>query len=1605
MTAEASQATPAPSFQDSSNSPTIPQDSTTEKAEETGRSIFRKFSISLGGRKNSTKSLEVSEGKTESVLGSISSSSSAPTDAGNDAPPDEKRKPLSEGSAKQSKNAAEPEVYLKSGDYQEGDSSAVLDFETAAATSTPIGPNSVADDSRDSASGGDVIQNEAKGARRKSSTTSTASSGKNSRDKTTAPLGDHVNNNENKTSDDGDDPKNGRHNEQSDSAENNALSVGKSAANSNTNNNNNTTDVRKDSTTFSGAPRGKRTGRKLSDLKAVQKKGETLLHRKNNSRGRFKGGPTRSQEQRVGLTSEEERETDTFRETFDDIHETSVVDLRAAAFLNRSAPDLNSAGGDSSQFQSYSESRKLNNTAGTLGVARSRFGHSLHDLNGESVASHSQRRSKYRSHDLDDVHVDVAALSGGKSSTRRRVILKKSNLSTRTRHKSSTTVETAAVSLIDASGENVHFSEEQIDRKFERISSGASASERAVSRSSMSLSIAVSVKEIEDITTQTNASGDDGFDSKNAPAASASAAAAKSSNKSMEEDDDDLETTADKENSNRSGNSEERVTSSESIDNERMRAVISPGASVPILDSEGNEVGDIEVGVANSVEEMLSTVNAVTSAVSDSVNTVSRRIGAEEQNANKISEIAADGTQSSKQTAIDDDNVGTETPSTDIVGLGNYESDVTTPGLEQTIEVSVESTPENKFNDEEGGETKDEESTEESEFLLSAISERGESALPTSDDLDTEIENRGLGQTDHHEHPGDEDDDDRVEDSGVVFIDNGQTVSTQSATTTSASPSPSAVAQRGSATTVRTPRGESELRNTSASSQKTPIPAERRTSSAASGPASPRASRNSSARESPRSGRFSAASSARDSKSSSASSTKPGPPPVAKDEKQDSKSGTPQTLAGGRTRTVTPADTKPSSTKSPPLPKKRNSVQSENSGSGKSDTSRGAAGTSQPKPRSGESTAGSNKRSPPNRNSRRGSKENLPADTRDGDLSQDVAKQPVGGSSQPPPAITPRASKATSPKGSKSTSPKGSKSTSPKGSKSNSTKTSRTSSLESRGSSSSRPTSAKARTSAGSGIAREGTYVKQADDNRTTPSELIESARIIVEETVERAARSLSASLHSASMSREDSKSLTTSEDVVTVVEAAGRTDSRLSNDTVIIEKGDDLVVAGDRHAVDTIASEDVGIPAANTHPVPRTDEPLERDRTKGDSTSKMIHAKNARNGADGLGEARRERRNAEAPKQTRIAANADSVQSVDETDSTGLRTPDSKTTTLDDSMSLPNDSGHATEEDRGSSPDIRGSDIIAAIASDPHSDSASSKKSTRTVKRAPRTLTSQAPVAVPIPKATTRSTRKSPARSRRNKSPPPPEKYLNRLKRSKSEGVALHKLQTQSGDQTGSRVNSRASEGGEGRLSRLQSKSVAEIEQQRHEEMEKLRAKLDTLRSERQECEVQKEEMVKHVRSLHAKLIQEKEAVHELWRKRYLEEKKLTPKIEEESAKWRLELERIHKDMITKVEGRDPNDAKSPFSRLEEPSNKVSYKIMVARLLQEIEDLKRRLETTKLRLGAEAKLRAMAEKDVRTLREDLIQKKIQVTLTRKETDSVIAPFYRDTIYSLHPLM
>ncbi|KAG8192131.1 hypothetical protein JTE90_027778 [Oedothorax gibbosus] len=132
-----------------------------------------------------------------------------------------------------------------------------------------------------------------------------------------------------------------------------------------------------------------------------------------------------------------------------------------------------------------------------------------------------------------------------------------------------------------------------------------------------------------------------------------------------------------------------------------------------------------------------------------------------------------------------------------------------------------------------------------------------------------------------------------------------------------------------------------------------------------------------------------------------------------------------------------------------------------------------------------------------------------------------------------------------------------------------------------------------------------------------------------------------------------------------------------------------------------------------------------------------------------------------------------------------------------------------------------------------------------------------------------------------------------------------------------------------------------------------------------------------------------ESAAVREMWRKRYLEAKKITPRLEEECSKLRQELEKLHRELLAKVQA-GVWALLTISGKTERPSNKLSYKIMIARLLQEIEDLTRRVEGTRLKLHTEVKLRTMAEKDVRNLREELLKKKIQVTLTRNQEQAAI---------------
>ncbi|XP_076339612.1 uncharacterized protein LOC143240674 [Tachypleus tridentatus] len=173
-----------------------------------------------------------------------------------------------------------------------------------------------------------------------------------------------------------------------------------------------------------------------------------------------------------------------------------------------------------------------------------------------------------------------------------------------------------------------------------------------------------------------------------------------------------------------------------------------------------------------------------------------------------------------------------------------------------------------------------------------------------------------------------------------------------------------------------------------------------------------------------------------------------------------------------------------------------------------------------------------------------------------------------------------------------------------------------------------------------------------------------------------------------------------------------------------------------------------------------------------------------------------------------------------------------------------------------------------------------------------------------------------------------------------------------------------------------------------------RLQLLLEELKTERRLLDTKRQELLKQVKRLHSKTNKQKAQNRETWRARYLEEKKKTPELEDECTKFRNELERLHRELLSKLK----NDFEGGFAngRNAQPSDKLSLKIMIARLIQEIEDLKRQVESTKIRLGAETKLRTYAEKDVKALREELMNKKIQVTLTKKEEQSFLGPTLRN---------
>jgi len=66
-------------------------------------------------------------------------------------------------------------------------------------------------------------------------------------------------------------------------------------------------------------------------------------------------------------------------------------------------------------------------------------------------------------------------------------------------------------------------------------------------------------------------------------------------------------------------------------------------------------------------------------------------------------------------------------------------------------------------------------------------------------------------------------------------------------------------------------------------------------------------------------------------------------------------------------------------------------------------------------------------------------------------------------------------------------------------------------------------------------------------------------------------------------------------------------------------------------------------------------------------------------------------------------------------------------------------------------------------------------------------------------------------------------------------------------------------------------------------------------------------------------------------------------------------------------------------------PSEKTNLRMQLAKLQHEVEELRRRIEELKMKLTAEMKNRDAAQRELKQIRQDLMEKKINLTLTKSQ--------------------
>ncbi|NXT44720.1 SPAT1 protein, partial [Pelecanoides urinatrix] len=167
--------------------------------------------------------------------------------------------------------------------------------------------------------------------------------------------------------------------------------------------------------------------------------------------------------------------------------------------------------------------------------------------------------------------------------------------------------------------------------------------------------------------------------------------------------------------------------------------------------------------------------------------------------------------------------------------------------------------------------------------------------------------------------------------------------------------------------------------------------------------------------------------------------------------------------------------------------------------------------------------------------------------------------------------------------------------------------------------------------------------------------------------------------------------------------------------------------------------------------------------------------------------------------------------------------------------------------------------------------------------------------------------------------------------------------------------------------------------------ERKKMVEQLQRMKKDRRHMEKTREELIKKAKGLLEQNKLRRYHVREEWKKKYFETKKATVSLEDTLNKLRHDLELYHQKLLLQLEARDSR------KRPNNMTNSKNYTIIrITTVQHELDQLRRKLDDTKMKLVIEIKMRKQAESDLRALRMELTQKKIHSALILQSRKSGI---------------